>query len=42
MSVVFAAADGAVLGWVGLKDKLRKDAADAIVELRKLGVLRPP
>ncbi len=39
MSVVCAACDGQVLGWVGLKDKLRKDAAETIVELRKLGVV---
>ena len=38
MSVVFAACDDQVLGWAGLKDKLRKDAAETIVELRKLGV----
>ena len=38
MSVVFAAADGRLLGWIGLKDRLRRDSAEAIVELRKLGV----
>jgi Cd2+/Zn2+-exporting ATPase len=38
MSVVFVARGNKVAGWIGLKDTLRKEAKDAIAELRKQGV----
>lgn len=38
MSVVYVARDGKLLGWIGFKDKLRKDAAKIITDLKILGV----
>lgn len=38
MSVVYVARGNKLLGWIGFKDKLRKDAAKIITDLRILGV----
>jgi Cd2+/Zn2+-exporting ATPase len=38
MSVVFVARAGVVLGWIGFKDKLRREAPAMIDDLRRLGV----
>ena len=38
MSVVYVARNGKILGWIGFKDKLRKDAAKMITDLKILGV----
>ncbi len=38
MSVVYVARDNMVLGWIGLKDKLRREAPAMISDLRRLGV----
>ena len=38
MSVVFVARAGVVLGWIGFKDKLRREAPSMIDDLRHLGV----
>lgn len=38
MSVVYVARDNVVLGWIGLKDKLRREAPAMISDLRRLGV----
>ena len=38
MSVVYVARGNQLLGWIGFKDKLRKDAAKIITDLRILGV----
>ncbi len=38
MSVVYVADGDRVIGWIGLKDKIRKDAAAALQSLRDLGV----
>ena len=38
MSVVYVARDGKVLGWIGFKDKLRREAPAMIADLRRLGV----
>lgn len=38
MSVVYVARDGKLLGWIGFKDKLRKDAGKIITDLKILGV----
>ena len=38
MSVVYVARAGAVIGWIGLRDKLRNESAAMISDLRKLGV----
>ena len=38
MSVVYVARNGKILGWIGFKDKLRKDAAKIITDLKILGV----
>ena len=38
MSVVYVARDGKVLGWIGFKDKLRREALAMIADLRRLGV----
>jgi Zn2+/Cd2+-exporting ATPase len=38
MSVVYTACDGKVMGWVGFKDKMRKEAPEIISDLRILGV----
>jgi Cd2+/Zn2+-exporting ATPase len=38
MSVVYVACNSTVLGWIGFKDKLRKEAPQMIADLRKLGV----
>ncbi len=39
-SLVFVAADGRCVGWVGLKDQTRAEAREAIAELREIGVRR--
>ncbi len=38
MSVVYVALNGRVLGWIGFRDKLRREAPTLIGDLRKLGV----
>ena len=38
MSVVYVARAGSVIGWIGLRDKLRNESAAMISDLRKLGV----
>ena len=38
MSVVYVARSGKVIGWIGLRDKLRNESAAMISDLRKLGV----
>ncbi|MDD4816995.1 MAG: cation-translocating P-type ATPase [Victivallaceae bacterium] len=38
MSVVYVAVSGVVVGWVGLKDKLRAEAPEMLAELRGLGI----
>ena len=38
MSVVYVARGGVVLGWIGFRDKLRREAPAMIADLRRLGV----
>ena len=38
MSVVYVARAGKVLGWIGFKDKIRKEAPEMLSELRRQGV----
>ena len=38
LSVMFVARDGAVIGWIGLSDKIRKEAGEALTDLRELGI----
>ena len=38
MSVMFVAENDKIIGWIGLKDKLRKESAKIISDLRKFGV----
>ena len=38
MSVVYVARDGAVLGWIGFRDRIRREAPAMIADLRRLGV----
>jgi len=38
LSVVYVARGREILGWIGFKDKLRKEASAMIADLRKLGV----
>lgn len=38
MSVVYVAINNQVIGWLGLKDKLRSEAPEMLQELRDLGV----
>ncbi len=38
MSVVYAACEGKVMGWVGFKDKTRKEASEIVADLKTLGV----
>jgi Cd2+/Zn2+-exporting ATPase len=38
MSVVYIAKDNNVIGWVGFKDKLRKESSQIITDLKSLGV----
>lgn len=38
MSVMYVVRDGRMLGWIGLKDKLRREAPAMIADLRRLGV----
>ncbi len=38
MSIVYVAYDGKLLGWLGLRDKLRNEAPKMISDLRALGV----
>ena len=38
MSVVYVARAGSVIGWIGLRDKLRNESSAMISDLRKLGV----
>ena len=38
MSVVYVACGGKVLGWIGFKDKIRKEAPEMLAELRRQGV----
>ncbi len=40
LSLLFVAKDGRCLGWVGLADTPRTDAADSVAELGELGVQR--
>ena len=39
-SLIFVARDGQCVGWVGLQDKTRADARDALAELKEAGVRR--
>ena len=38
LSTLFVVRDGRVLGWIGLEDRTREEARDAMEELRQLGV----
>ena len=38
LSVVFVARDNQIIGWIGLSDKIRKEASQAIKDLRDLGI----
>ena len=38
MSVVYAACEGKVMGWVGFKDKTRKEAFEIVADLKTLGI----
>ncbi len=38
MSVIFVSCDGKLLGWIGLQDKMRENAAEMIEALRKQNV----
>ena len=38
MSVVYVARDGEVLGWIGFRDRIRREAPAMIADLRRLGV----
>ncbi|MDR0932615.1 MAG: cation-translocating P-type ATPase [Victivallales bacterium] len=38
MSVMYVVNDGKMLGWIGLKDKLRRESPAMIADLRRLGV----
>ena len=38
LSVVFVARNNAIIGWIGLSDKIRKEAAKALKDLRSLGI----
>ena len=38
LSVVFVARDKEIIGWIGLSDKIRKEASQAIQDLRDLGI----
>ncbi|MEM6332092.1 MAG: cation-translocating P-type ATPase [Planctomycetota bacterium] len=40
MSLLFVAREGRALGWIGLEDKPRADAAEALEQLEALGVKR--
>ncbi len=40
MSVVYIARAGKILGWIGFKDKIRKEAGAAIQQLKELGIVR--
>ncbi len=39
-SLVFVAVDGRCIGWIGLQDETRKEAREAIADLRAIGVRR--
>ena len=38
MSVMYVVRDGKMLGWIGLRDKLRRESPAMIADLRRLGV----
>ena len=38
LSVMFVARDNALIGWIGLSDKIRKEAGEALTDLRNLGI----
>ena len=38
MSVVYVSRDGQLLGWIGLRDKIRKESPVLLSDLRRLGV----
>ncbi len=38
LSVVFVARNNEIIGWIGLSDKIRKEAAQALKDLRSLGI----
>ena len=38
LSVVFVAREKEIIGWIGLSDKIRKEAAQALKDLRNLGI----
>ncbi len=38
ISVLYVARDGRLIGWIGLEDRTREEAREAIAELRDLGV----
>lgn len=39
-SLIFVACDGRCIGWIGLEDKTRPEAKDALAELKQAGVRR--
>ena len=40
MSVVYVAQDGKLIGWIGFRDKIRSESAEAIRRLKELGIRR--
>ncbi|MEG1980775.1 MAG: HAD-IC family P-type ATPase, partial [Victivallaceae bacterium] len=38
MSTIYVSCDGKILGWIGMKDKLRKEAVEMINSLRQEGI----
>ena len=40
MSVVYVARDGKLIGWIGFRDKIRPESAEAIRRLKELGIKR--
>ena len=38
--MIFVARDGKCVGWVGMQDRTRTEAKDALVELKQAGVRR--
>ena len=40
MSVVYVARDGKLIGWIGFRDKIRPESAEAVRRLKELGIKR--
>lgn len=40
MSVVFVASNGVLKGWIGFRDKIRQESAQAVRELKEVGIKR--